>query len=58
MKSLLLIPLALGAFLFSSCATGSMVSCDKCGKAGCMCTKGDGCEKCGKMGCTTCKRHG
>lgn len=50
MKSLLLIPLALGSLLLASCATPPAAKCgNKCEKA---CMK---CEKSGCKGCKTCK---
>ncbi len=42
MKSLLLIPLAIGSLIFTSCATQS-AACAKCMKASC-------CENCAKPG--------
>lgn len=53
MKSLLLIPLALGTLLLASCAGTMAANCDKCCKsASKMCCKTSG--KC-TSGCTTCK---
>ena len=56
MKTLLFVPMALGAILFSSCATTTAL-CAKCDKPGCtMCEKSD--TKCmmhGKVGCTACR---
>lgn len=56
MKTLFLVPMALGAILFSSCAT-NMAPCAKCGKPGCtMCAKSDAkCSMHGKVGCMACK---
>ena len=57
MKTLLLLPLALGSLLLASCADTMAAKCAKCGKPGCtMCEKHDAkCPMCGKVGCTKCK---
>lgn len=58
MKTLLLIPMALGTLLLASCADTMAPKCAKCGKAGCtMCEKSAAkCPMCGKAGCTSCKK--
>jgi hypothetical protein len=56
MKSLFLIPMALGTLLLASCADTMAAKCGKCGKAGCtMCEKSGAKCMCGKTDCTTCK---
>lgn len=50
MKSLLLIPVALGTLFLASCATAPITNC--CGKCEKACVK---CEKSGCASCKTCK---
>jgi len=58
MKSLLLIPMALGTLLLASCAGTMPGKCTKCCESGgAKCEKSTTkCPKCGKAGCTSCKK--